>query len=287
VPISKLTDDIVKTVAPEVKSVYLPHAVDNDIFKPLPEEEIKEFKEKAFTANNNQDISFDDKTVFFFNSRNARRKQIASLVFWFKDFLDEVGHDKAVLICHTNPYDENGSNLEACVSHLGLSDGQILFSRQKVDNTILAKIYNMVDCTVLISDAEGFGLAVNESLSCGTPVICTMTGGLQEQVFDGKQYFGVGIKPTSECVVGSQEIPWIYESRVAKEDVIAALKKIHNLTPKQRKELGLKGREHILKNYGFDNYCKKWVEVIDKTLEENGSWDTRKNYQGWSLTEIV
>ena len=40
--ISKVTDDIVKTVAPEVECHYIPHAVDDKIFKPASDEEIKE-----------------------------------------------------------------------------------------------------------------------------------------------------------------------------------------------------------------------------------------------------
>ncbi len=38
--ISKLTYDIVQNVAPEVDSSYIPHAVDPEIFKKLPKEEI-------------------------------------------------------------------------------------------------------------------------------------------------------------------------------------------------------------------------------------------------------
>ena len=37
-----------------------------------------------------------------------------------------------------------------------------------------------------------------ESLSCGTPIIATMTGGMQEQVTDGKNWFGFGIEPASK-----------------------------------------------------------------------------------------
>lgn len=284
VTISKVTDDIVKNVSPGVKSIYLPHAVPDDVYKPLPEESVKKFVNDAFSSNKDMDLK--NRVLFFFNSRNARRKQSASMVFWFKEFLDEVGHDKATLMMHTNPHDEHGSNLEACVEFLGLADGQVLFSRQKVDNPTLALIYNMVDCTIGISDAEGFGLSSLESLACGTPVINTMTGGLQEQVFDGKQYFGVGIKPASQAIVGSQEIPWIYEDRISKEDFIKALKKIYSMTPEKRKALGLKGRKHVEKNYSFANYEKRWVEVIDEACETHGSWDTRKGYKGWSLKEI-
>ena len=46
-------------------------------------------------------------------------------------------------------------------------------------------MYNMADCTINISDAEGFGLATLESLACETPIIVNMTGGLQEQVTNG------------------------------------------------------------------------------------------------------
>ncbi len=42
--ISKVSDDIVKTVAPEVPSTYVPHAVNGDIIKPKTVEEIKEIR---------------------------------------------------------------------------------------------------------------------------------------------------------------------------------------------------------------------------------------------------
>ena len=41
VTISKITDDIVRNVAPEVDVEYLPHAVNNEIFKSLDQEIIK------------------------------------------------------------------------------------------------------------------------------------------------------------------------------------------------------------------------------------------------------
>ena len=81
----------------------------------------------------------------------------------------------------------------------------------------MARIYGMVDCTINISDAEGFGLSTLESLACETPIIVTMTGGLQEQVTDGKEWFGIGIEPTSRAIIGSQDIPWIYEDRLSEE----------------------------------------------------------------------
>jgi glycosyltransferase involved in cell wall biosynthesis len=178
--ISKVTHDIVQKVAPDVPSSYTPHAVDPSIFKNL------EYDETAVRAFKEEHIGSADKMFFFWNNRNARRKQSGSLIFWFKEFLDKVGHDKATLVMHTNTKDPNGQDLDAIVARLGLDDGQVLFSREAIQADKLAAIYNMADCTINVSDAEGFGLSTLESLACGTPIIVNMTGGLQEQVTDGK-----------------------------------------------------------------------------------------------------
>ena len=147
-------------------------------------------------------------------------------------------------------------------------------------------MYNMADCTVNISDAEGFGLATLESLSCQTPIIVNMTGGLQEQVTDGKDWFGIGIEPSSKAIIGSQQVPFIYEDRISKEDFKAALHKIYNMTPGERKLLGMKGRNHVIKNYNFNSFKKQWVNLVDSIMERHGSWETREGYQSWEIKEI-
>ena len=76
---------------------------------------------------------------------------------------------------HTEPKDPHGQDLDHIVTHLGLTGRQVLFSTQKVELDTMHQFYNMSDVTVNISDAEGFGLATLESLSCGTPIIATTT----------------------------------------------------------------------------------------------------------------
>ena len=283
VTISKVTDDIVKTGAPAVKSIYLPHAVNTESFKKHDEAHVQEFAKNSF------DEKYDpNKFIFFWNNRNARRKQSGSLIFWFKKFLDVVGNDKACLIMHTDIKDAHGQDLEKIINHLGLTNGEVLFSQQKVEPEILSMLYNMADCTVNISDAEGFGLATLESLACETPIIVNMTGGLQEQVTDGEEFFGIGLKPTSKGIIGSQEIPWIYEDRLSEESVVDALLKIYNMSEEERSELGRKGRNHVMTNYNFDNFVKRWDELFTAVHDESGSWDTRKPYDNrWVLKEIV
>tara|TARA_R110000765_G_scaffold264576_3_gene364086 strand:- start:1092 stop:2345 length:1254 start_codon:yes stop_codon:yes gene_type:complete len=276
--ISKVTHDIVQNVAPDVNSVYLPHAVNTEVFTPLD-------KEKREDLRSNLGID-KEKFVVVWNSRNARRKQPGTLIFWFKEFLDKVGHDKAKLIMHTDPQDSNGPNLLAVISKLGLTNGEVQFSTQKIDFDQLAAMYNCADVTVSISDAEGFGLSTLESLSCGTPIIVNMTGGLQEQVTDGEEWFGVGIEPNSKSVIGSQDIPYIYEDRISKDDFVNALMKIYEFNKEQRLEIGSRGRDHVMKNYNFDLYHKRWEDFLTNVHEKNGSWSTRKGYKTWNFLEL-
>jgi len=280
VSISKVTRDVVTEAAPEVENIYHPHAVDPDIFKPGTQDGIEKLRQDNFSKDK------DQRTLFFWNNRNARRKQSGTLLFWFNEFANEVGRDKVRLIMHTDPNDAHGQPLQHIIEKLG-EDGTLMISNSKVPPQILANMYNMADCTINIADAEGFGLATLESLSCGTPIIATMTGGLQEQVTDGENWFGVGIEPSSKAIIGSQQVPYIYEDRISKEDFKAALHKIYNMTPEERKQLGEMGREHVEKNYSFEKYCEGWVEIMTEVYEKHGSWDTRKNHKTWEFREVV
>ena len=277
--ISKVTDDIVKTVSPSVNSTYLPHAVDNEVFKTLDKEKIDSLQDILPQAK--------DKFVFFWNNRNARRKQSGSLIFWFKDFLDKVGHDKACLMMHTNPKDPHGQDLNAIIEELGLTNGEVIFSTTAVQPDLLALLYNRADCTINVSDAEGFGLATLESLSCGTPIIVSMTGGLQEQVTDGESWFGIGLEPASKAIIGSQDVPYIYEDRLNGEEVVDAMLKMYNMTPEERKKLGVAGQQHIEKNYSFSQLRAKWPLLLEEVHNELGSWETRKGYKSWELIEVI
>ena len=278
--ISKVTHDIVNGVSPEVENHYLPHAVPTELFKPRSEEEVAEFKESMFSG-------LEDRFTFFWNNRNARRKQSGTLIHWFNEFAEEVGPDNVRLIMHTDPADIHGQDLVAIMKNIDATDNRILISDQKVPPDALAQMYNIADCTINISDAEGFGLATLESLSSGTPIIVNMTGGLQEQVTDGEEWFGIGLEPASKSIIGSQEVPYIYEDRLNKKDFMDALRKMYNMSPEERKKLGDKGRQHVINNYNFVDFEKKWVDLMDSIHEKYGSWENRKDYKAWTFEEVA
>ena len=272
--ISRVTHDIVETVAPEVASSYVPHAVDNEIFAPMSPEDIALVRKEK---------GLEGKFVCFWNNRNARRKQSGTLIWWFKEFLDKVGHDAATLVMHTDTKDPHGQDLEAIIQHLGLTNGEVLFSKQKVDSRDLALMYNMADLTINIADAEGFGLATLESLSSGTPILVTMTGGLQHQVTDGEEWFGIGLEPASKAVIGSLSVPYIYEDRVSKEDFLEAMVKMYEMSPEDRAELGRKGREYTQKEFNFDTFINQWDTIFTEIYENQGSWEDRQGYAPYRM----
>jgi len=287
--ISKVTYDIVQTVSPGVESAYIPHAVDSNIFKKLESAEISKFRKKIFKENL-LDNEENEKMVFFWNNRNARRKQSGTLVYWFKEFLDKVGHDKAILMMHTDPKDQNGQDLEHILKHLKLTEGEILLSTERLEAVHLGSLYNAVDCTINISDAEGFGLSTLESMACGTPIIVNMTGGLQEQVTNGDEFFGIGLEPCSKAVIGSQQVPYIYEDRLSKEQFLNAIEDMYYAWQDKGtlyERWAEKGQKHVKDNYNFEAFCEKWVETMNQIHEKHGSWENRKNYKSWELLELT
>ena len=99
--------------------------------------------------------------------------------------------------------------------------------------------------------------------------------------------FGFPIYPTSKAVIGSQQVPYIYEDRISKEQFMNSLDKMYALSAEDRHELGLKGAKHIDQNYNFDNFGDRWVKLMTKIHREHGSWDTRKGYTNIVFKEVA
>jgi glycosyltransferase involved in cell wall biosynthesis len=135
----------------------------------------------------NDNIEF----VFFYNNRNIRRKMPGDIILAFKTFCDTLPKeevDKCCLLMHTQPKDENGTDLPE-VARVIAPGCKVYFSDKKLEPNQLNWLYNMADVTINIASNEGFGLGTCESLMAGTPIIVNVTGGLQDQCgFKLKRY---------------------------------------------------------------------------------------------------
>ena len=226
--------------------------------------------------------------VLFYNSRNIRRKQTSDLIYAYRLFCDKLPKEvseKCLLLMHTNPVDEHGTDLYSVIEELCV-DYDVKFTESKFNQDILNEVYNVVDCTINISSNEGFGLSPAESLMSGTPIIVNVTGGLQDQCgfeYSSDDYIKIGsmhqsndgvsgdwvvpIWPSAINLNGSVLTPYIFEDRVNDNEVADAIMTVYNWGREERKERGKKGREFMINNLSDKIMCSKMVEGIETAIK--------------------
>ena len=282
---------------------YVPHGINSNIYKPadVPDE----FRNKILKG---KEYDF----ILYWSNRNIRRKQPADVIHSFKLFCDKIGKEKAEKVCllmHTQPVDENGTDLPAVVEAIA-PNYNIIFSDSRMPVEELNLLYNMADCTINIANNEGFGLATAESVVAGTPIIVNVTGGLQDQCgfkLDGKyltheDYIKIGslhqwrewegklehgewaypIWSRALALAGSVPTPYIWDDRVDNYEVAEVIEKVYNTPKPDRKAAGLKGREEFLGNMGLShtNMCDTLVEGIEATFE---NWKPRERFEVFKI----
>ena len=274
--ISKQTYNINKNVCqikPRIEDVdltYVPHGIDSNKFYPIgldhPEfTNLCNFRKDIFSGN-------DYDTVFFFNSRNIRRKGPANLILAFKQFCDSLSKEDAQDVClllHTDPVDNNGTDLPA-VKRALCNEYNVIFTGGKLNTNQLNYLYNMSSATFQPSSAEGFGLSVCESLMTGTPICATVIGGLQDQMGfkkeDGSyltvndytdkwpsnsngryQNHGEWAFPLWPLLTlqGSPTTPYIYDSIPSISDITKQMKNMYSLGSEELNRVGELGREFV------------------------------------------
>ena len=268
---------------------YVPHGINSNVYKPT--EVPADFKKKVLGDK-------DYKFVLFWMNRNIRRKQPSDVIWAFQKFresLPEEDRDDVCLVMHTNPVDNNGTDLFAVADKIA-PGADIKFSTDRVNQDQLNWLYNLSDCTINIAGNEGFGLVTAESVMAGTPIIVNVTGGMQDQCgfkIDGKyvtadEYKEIGslhdyrkwedkvthgewVKPVwsrVQTMVGSVPTPYIIDDKVDVVEVSEAIRYWYDKSREERKEAGLKGREEFMGEMGLSakNQNKCMADGIEKAI---------------------
>lgn len=264
------TYEMVKERFPE-KTNYIPHAVPNDLYRPMDKSESLHVKKNLL----GQDRM--DHFVCLYVSRNARRKMPSDILMSWKLFLDDLqkksGHKKATLLLHTDPLDPEGTNLFSVIDMLGLKDN-VVFSKDRIGFQEMRSLYGACDTIVNRSCNEGFGLPTLEMMMCGKPIIVIKTGGLTRQVEDPEtgEQFGIGLTPEVRTLVGNHMVPFIYEDFISHETLSEAFMKMHDMGPEEREKLGKKAMERAQREYSIDKVVSDWDQSLTKTID---GWKTR------------
>jgi len=312
--ISKQTVNIVKNVAQKKPRTdwdctYIPHGIPEDNFKPINELDVDNFdKMNKFRSSilHNTEKDF----VIFWCNRNIRRKVPGDVILSYKTFCDGLSKeqaDKCVLIMHTAPVDQNGTDLPSVVEEI-CPDYDVIFSHNRLDDEHMNFMYNIADVQINMASNEGFGLGTAEAVMAGTPAIVNVTGGLQDQCgfkLKGKHVthedyseivsfhdrdewennpdltHGEWVKPvwpTNRSLQGSVPTPYIFDDRCSFKDVAKRLKEWYDTPKEERKEAGLKGREWMLKEeigMSCKNMCERFVHDMEQAFEK---WTPRKRF---------
>ena len=307
--ISKQTHNINKLVlgnkAEGKVLTYVPHGINEKQFFP-----ISEFMKDDFTKLEEKKTKLFGKDipefVVFYNARNIRRKCTADLIAGYSQFCDKIGKaaaKKCALLLHTQPVDENGTDLNAVVDLLCDPEYQrVVFSNERLGVSDMNVLYNIGDVTALVSSNEGWGLSLTEAMMAGKMIIATVTGGMQDQMrFEDKKgnwytptkevpsnHFGTYKKhgewarplfPTNMSLVGSVPTPYIFDDRADFRDIAAAIEEVYLLDPKDRKAKGIKAREWVTSDEAMmsaNNMCKNVVSSVDETFK---TWKPKPNFE--------
>jgi glycosyltransferase involved in cell wall biosynthesis len=226
----------------------------------------------------------------------------------FADNLPEKKRKKTAFVLHTQPVDQNGTDLPAVVQEL-CPDLNIIFSTNKLSNQHLNYLYNIADVTINLASNEGFGLGTCESLMCGTPIVVNVTGGLQDQcgfklrgehltyrdygaiesLHDWRKWennkeltWGEWAKPVwprSRALMGSPPTPYIFDDRCDWIDAAEAIKHFYDMGKEQREECGFKGHEFVCGDESMMSarwMCKNFTDHMNTAFDK---WTPRKRYE--------
>ena len=294
-------------------STCVPHGINTNFFYPIPPlhkeyDEMLELKKRLFNIQNPEDIEF----VLFYNNRNIRRKMTSDALLAFQEFRNRIPkekQDKVAFLMHTQPMDENGTDLRRLVRHL-MPECNVVFSENKLSSKELNQLYNIADVTINIASNEGFGLGTAESLVAGTPIIVNVTGGLQDHcgfAIDGKYLtskdYIIGIKslhdwrkwehnedlthgewvkpvwPRTRSLQGSIPTPYILDDRADWIDVADNIEDWFNTSHEERERVGELGRQYAhLEEVGFtaEHMCDRFMKDMDNAFKK---WKPRKRYE--------
>jgi len=310
--ISKQTHAIVQDVCTnkprtEWDSTYVPHGINEKDFYPITEkEELLEMRKFKNQIIGNRPNDF----VLLYVNRNIRRKMVGDSLLAFKEFVNQLPPEKrsrVTYVMHTQPIDNNGTDLPKLIEHL-MPEVNVVFSSQKLEPKQMNYLYNIADVTMNLASNEGFGLGTCESMMAGTPIIVNVTGGMQDQCgfkikdkfIDYKDYseikslhdwkkwehneelsWGEWVKPVwpkTRSLMGSVPTPYIFDDRCDWEDAADKLKEWYEMDKDERRRCGIKGHYFVKStdsNMSAKNMCRLFYEHMETAFEK---FEPRKKF---------
>jgi len=159
---------------------------------------------------------------------------------------------------------------------------------------------------MFMTDNEGWGLGLTESLTAGRMIIAPVQGGMQDQMrfedengdwidfstehpsnADGKYKkcgkWAIPIFPKTRSVKGSPLTPYIFSTQCSIEDATIALMKVYKIGPEEREKRGIAGREWVLSDESGFTATKMGQGFINNLNILFKNWKPKKRF---SVTKV-
>jgi len=240
-------------------STLIPHTIETDIFKPLNRDEIR-------------DQVKIPKDIYLFgmvaaNKDNPPRKAFQYVMDAFAKIHKK--YPKTGLYIHTYLKTQGGFQIEEYAKLLGIEDALYAPTREEVQFIIkhedMAKVYSMMDCFLLPSLNEGFGVPLIEAQACGIPAITSSWTSMQDLVIDGETGYLVDKMYDRFTAIGS------FIGIPDPKSIYEKMEKIYLLSDEDKKKMSKKAREFVVKNYDLEHIFKtRWepfLKVLKKELD--------------------
>lgn len=179
--------------------VFVTHLAPEDIYKPLPKDEVKKVLKQRF------DIDYP---YILYVGGFSPRKNLIRLIKAFNLIKDKL---RGIHLVIPGKFSRSFDEVCALVSNLNIANYVHFISFVEVE--LMPYIYNGAMIFVYPSLYEGFGLPPLEAMACGIPTIASSTTSMPEILKDAVLY----INPYSEENMAEKMLMLIYNENLKKE----------------------------------------------------------------------
>lgn len=234
-------------------STYIPHTVNTEIMKPSDKKEVR------------KSISIPDDIYLFgmvaANKDNPPRKSFQRALDAFAQFVKK--HPQSGIYFHTLLNQEGGFPIERYAKFLGIEKHiyyippyDLLYN---VDRAGMARLYSMMDCLLLPSTNEGFGVPAIEAQSCGVPAIVNNFTSMPELV----------TPETGEICEINQKRFTPLDSYVAEPDTNSLYQCMEKIYSRSPEKMSVACRDHMIDKYDLQKVFKEnWLPFLQKLEAE-------------------
>lgn len=244
---------------------YIPHGINTNVFYPFTDAQKitnRSKWEQRLSQVNGRPVQLNGKFVFGSVMRNQPRKMPQDMLLIWKEFVKDK--QDVVLLLHTDPFDPQGMNLIEIINYFQIPN--VIFTGMNLtlgqfSESDLNEIYNLMDCHILTTTGEGFGIPTVEAQAAGVPSILTDYTTTKELVVDPE--CGLGVKVYQEMLGQC----YVMRAMIDQKEFVNKMSMVYSDRNLLRK-LASNCRQNAVSKYDMDRIVyPQWTKLFKELME--------------------